>query len=106
MTQFAVIKTGGKQYLVKQDDELIVDRIEAKDKDKVELETLADFDSEKLEVQLGMPSLKQKVSAQILQHLKGDKIRVAKFKAKVRYRRVRGFRPKLTKLKIIKINNE
>jgi len=35
--------------------------------------------------------------------LKGDKIRVARFKAKVRYRRVKGFRPKLTKIKIEKI---
>lgn len=103
MPKFAVVKTGGKQYLVKQDDELIVDRIDSKQNDKIELETLADFDNEKLDIQLGMPTLKQKVSALVVEHLKGDKIRVAKFKAKVRYRKVMGFRPYLTKIKIVKI---
>ncbi|PIV62308.1 50S ribosomal protein L21, partial [Candidatus Roizmanbacteria bacterium CG01_land_8_20_14_3_00_33_9] len=35
--------------------------------------------------------------------LKGEKIRVARFKAKVRYRRVKGFRSQLTKVQIIKV---
>lgn len=113
MAKFAVVKTGGKQYLVKDNDEITVDRIDAKpvsaeattgkENDKIELEKLAEFDSEKLEIQLGTPVLKQRVSATIVKHLKGDKIRVARFKAKVRYRKVKGFRPALTKIKIQKI---
>jgi large subunit ribosomal protein L21 len=35
-----------------------------------------------------------------MDNLKGEKIRVARFKSKVRYRKVRGFRPQLTKLKV------
>lgn len=103
MTQHAVIKTGGKQYIVKENDELIVEKIEAKDKESIGLEKLAEFDDEKTTLELGMPLLKNKVSAVVISQLKGDKIRVAKFKAKVRYRKVMGFRPKLTKIKITKI---
>ncbi|OGK27911.1 50S ribosomal protein L21 [Candidatus Roizmanbacteria bacterium RIFCSPHIGHO2_02_FULL_39_9] len=103
MAQHAVIKTGGKQYIVKENDELIVEKIDAKDQAKIELEKLAEFDDEKTTLELGMPFLKDKVSAVVISQLKGDKIRVAKFKAKVRYRKVMGFRPKLTKIKITKI---
>ncbi len=113
MTKYVVVKTGGKQYLVKENDEIIVDKInpkpsfakatEGKENDRIELEKLAEFDDEKIDLQLGMPILKQKVSATIVKQLKGDKIRVAKFKAKVRYRKVRGFRPQLTRIKITKI---
>lgn len=98
----AVIKTGGKQYLVKESDEIIVDRVSAEEKAKVDLETLAIFDPEK-DIELGLPNLKDKVKAEVLQHLKGDKVRVARFKAKVRFRKVRGFRSSLTKLKIVEI---
>jgi len=99
----AVIKTGGKQYLVRENDEIIVDQINAKPKDKLELETLAVFAEDSTQFDLGKPTLKTKVKAELIENLKGEKIRVAKFKAKVRYRRVKGFRAKLSKLKIVKI---
>lgn len=109
MAKYAVIQTGGKQYLVKENDEITVDRIESetvakKDSvNKVELNKLAEFDDEKLGLDIGSPIMKEKVSAEIIGQLKGDKIRVAKFKAKVRYRKVMGFRASLTKIKILKI---
>jgi len=101
--KIAVVKTGGKQYLVKENDQLIVDQIAGKAKDKLELETLAVFDETGSQLDLGTPMVKTKVTAELIENLKGDKIRVAKFKAKVRYRKVRGFRARLTKIKIIKI---
>lgn len=101
MAKLAVVKTGGKQYLVKENDELYVDSIKS-EKPNVELETLALFDDEGKKIELGS-SVKTKVKAKIVENLKGDKIRVAKFKAKVRYRKVRGFRPHLSKVKIIQI---
>lgn len=103
MTKFAVVKTGGKQYLVKEKDEIIVDKIEQDAKKTVGLIKLAEFDDKEEDVKLGDPILKDKVDAQVVEQLKGDKIRVAKFKSKVRYRRVRGFRARLTKIKITKI---
>lgn len=101
MAKYAVIKTGGKQYLVKSNDEITVDKIDS-DKKNVGLETLAVFDRDTNKLELGAPFLKEKIKAEIIDTFKGDKIRVAKFKAKVRYRRVRGFRPQLSKLKITK----
>lgn len=102
MVRFAVVKTGGKQYLVKENDEIFVDRLPVEEKKTVELETLAVFSDEK-DLEIGTPILAKKIKAVVLENLKGDKIRVAKFKAKVRYRRVRGFRPQLSKIKIEKI---
>ncbi len=103
MATFAVVKTGGKQYLVKEGQEIVVDRMASKEKDKVELETLMTFDEEGKGVDIGTPLLTKKVQAEVVSHSKGEKIRVARFKAKVRYRKVRGFRPQLTSLKIVKI---
>ena len=101
--KLAVIKTGGKQYLVKKNDELFVDRLPLKKGDKVKLDTLAVIENEKEDVNLGTPILENKTEAELLDHIKADKIRVAKFKAKVRYRRVRGYRHSLSKIKITKI---
>ncbi|MDO8497741.1 MAG: 50S ribosomal protein L21 [bacterium] len=103
MAKFAVVKTGGKQYLVKQNDEIVVDKVLTEEKKDLELETLATFDSEGSDLTLGTPLLESKVKATVVGHMKGDKIRVAKFKAKVRFRRVTGFRPQLSKLKIVSI---
>jgi len=103
MNTLAVIKTGGKQYLVKEGDFITVDKIEAKEKEKVNLETLMIFDDQGNNLDLGTPTLTKKVEAEVVSHSKGEKIRVARFKAKVRYRRVKGFRPLLTTLRIVKI---
>jgi len=103
MSVKAVVITGGKQYIVGQDEELTVEHLDGEINDAVALKTLAIFDSEKATIELGTPELKTNVSATILEQGKGEKIRVAKFKAKSRYRKVTGFRPHLTKLKIVKI---
>lgn len=103
MPKFAVIKTGGKQYLVKKDDEIVVDRVDTDKSANIEFDTLAMFDTEKNTVEIGAPFLVKKVNGTVVDHVKGDKIRVAKFKAKVRYRKVMGFRSRLTKVKIQKV---
>lgn len=101
--KFAVIKTGGKQYLVSEKEEIYVDRLKEEVGKEVFFETLAVWDSEKEDLNLGKPTLNSQVKGKILENLKGEKIRVARFKAKVRYRRVKGFRPCLSKVKILKI---
>ncbi len=103
MVNLAVVKTGGKQYIVRENDSITVDHLDAKEKDEVDITALATFDSEGKSLQMGTPELKGKVKAEVVAHGKGEKIRVARFKAKVRYRRVKGFRPQLTTLKIKKI---
>jgi len=103
MVNMAVVKTGGKQYIVKEGDLLTVDKIDAVEKGSVELDALAVFDEEGKNVDLGTPLLTKKIKAEVVLQGKGEKIRVAKFKSKVRYRKVRGFRAKLTTLKIVKV---
>lgn len=102
MSTYAVVKTGGKQYLVKESDQIVVEHLEGETGATVELPALSIFDTEGRALEFGAP-LKKAVTAEILEQGKGEKIRVAKFKAKVRYRKVRGFRPTLTKLQIVKI---
>ncbi len=101
--KYAVVKISGKQYLVTPGQNLIVDRIAGKEKDKVSFkEVLLSFDGDKVE--LGKPLVKDGVvRAEILAQTKGEKIRIAKFKSKSRYRRVTGHRQLKSKLKIVKI---
>lgn len=89
--------------MVKEGQEITVDRLQNKEKEKIELETFLTFDEEGKTIDLGRPSLTKKVQAEVISHSKGEKIRVARFKSKVRYRRVKGFRPYLTTLKITKV---
>lgn len=100
--KYAVIKTGGKQYRVSEGDIIEVDKLEVKE-DRVIFDNvllLVTDDS----VQIGKPFiLDAKVMGKLLEQKKGDKIRVAKFKSKVRYRRVAGFRAMLSKIQIEKI---
>lgn len=103
MAMFAVVKTGGKQYLVKDGMEITVDLLDSKKGDKVGLDVLLKFEEGGKTLELGKPLLKEKISAEVVDNVLGEKIRIAKFKAKSRYRKVRGFRSKLTKLKIIKV---
>jgi large subunit ribosomal protein L21 len=103
MVTYAVVKTGGKQYLVKEGMTITVDQLDLEKGKKSELESLLRFNEDGKVFELGQPLLKEKVSVEVIDNVKGDKIRIAKFKAKSRYRKVRGFRSRLTKLKILKI---
>lgn len=103
MKKYAVVKTGGKQYLVSEGEQIVVDKVAQEEGKKIDLLTIARFAEDGETLELGSPILKESVQGQVISHLKGDKLRIAKFKAKVRYRRVRGFRPMLSKIKILKI---
>lgn len=97
----AVIKINNRQYLVEKGQELVVNRM-----DTAETATFSEvmmvISDDKVEV--GTPYVpSMTVSAQKVADLKGDKIRVFKYKAKSRYRKTKGFRPKFTKFKIIDI---
>lgn len=102
--KYAVVKIGGSQYKVSQNDVIDVDKITEKKDDFVEFnEVLLLVDDGK--VKIGNPLVKEaKVKAKIVDQIKGKKISVATYKAKSRYRRVKGFRPLLTKIKIEKIS--
>jgi large subunit ribosomal protein L21 len=103
MSTHAVILVKGKQYLVQKGDVFYVERL-GEDKDKtISVPSLMSFDKDSSSVEIATPELKSEVSLKIIEHEKGDKLRVAKFKSKVRYRKVRGFRPMLTKVEVLSI---
>lgn len=101
--EYVVVKTGGKQYRVSKDSVIEVERLSFKVGENFSLEEVllhvADGN-----VKLGKPKLDGvTVKATVLEHFKGDKLRIAKFKAKAKYRRVTGHRQYLTKIKILDI---
>ncbi len=103
--EYAVIRVGGKQYKVSKGDIIEVDRQNAEKNGSVVLDDVLLWVSDGV-VNVGRPKVADiKVKALVLEHKKGEKIRVAKFKAKVRYRRVMGFRPLLTSLQITDIES-
>ncbi|MFH1827482.1 MAG: 50S ribosomal protein L21 [bacterium] len=101
MSKLAVIKAAGKQYLVKTGDEILVDRLDIKEDTQILLDTLASFDDDKCSLKIGNPLINTKVKAKVLEHLKGYKLHILKFKSKVRYAKRKGFRHFLSKVKIL-----
>jgi large subunit ribosomal protein L21 len=97
---YAIIKTGGKQYRVKQGDVLDVEKL------SLEVGSIAEFDqvlavSENGQVNFGSPTLSGvKVTAEVQSHYKDRKIIVFKYKPKTRYRRKLGHRQNYTRLLI------
>ncbi len=97
---FAIIRVSGKQYRVENGTQVLVDQLDAEagsDVQGVEVLMVGDGDS----VQVGAPTVAGAVvSATVLRHQKGKKIRVFKYKAKKNYRRRIGARAHQTLLKI------
>lgn len=101
--KYAVVKIGGSQYKVAEGDEIAVDKIDGEKGKSLTFEEVLLFVDEK-RVTIGQPLVKNaKIKAKIVDQFKGKKIRVATYKAKSRYRRVKGFRPLLTRVKILSI---
>ncbi len=101
MSKIAVIKTGGKQYKVKEGDKIKVEKLNEEDSNKIKLETLLISDGENTEI--GTPSLGEKVEAEVITTAKGKKVTVVKYKNKTRYKRTIGHRQIKTELKIVSI---
>jgi large subunit ribosomal protein L21 len=98
---YAVIESGGKQYKVEQGTSLLVDRLDAKEGDKVALRAVMFRDTEVFAAPKELE--KVKVEATVAEHLRGPKIKVFKYKAKKGYRRKAGHRSELTKLEVTEL---
>jgi large subunit ribosomal protein L21 len=97
--KYAVVKTGGKQYKVSEGDILEVEKLTSEVKE-ISLDNVLLYTADGA-VKVGTPLLSDVVvKATILGDMRGKKIRVAKYKAKVRYRRVTGHRQALTRIQI------
>lgn len=97
---YAIIKTGGKQYRVEEGQVIYIEKLDAAANETVTFdEVLSVVDGDN--VNFGAPLVNgASVSATVLEHGKGKKIRVFKFKSKSNYRRRQGHRQPYTKVRI------
>jgi large subunit ribosomal protein L21 len=98
---YAIIKTGGKQYRVEQGQTLLVERLPGDEGSSIDLEPLLYASDDTVFDKDGLS--KVKVTGKVVEHLRGEKLRVFKFKPKRGYKRRTGHRQELTRLEITSI---
>jgi len=99
---YAVIKTGGKQYLIKTGEVLKIEKLPEAEGDKIVFDkVLLTAKDDGSDVKLGTPYLEgATIEAVIEKQGRAKKVRVEKYKRKVRYHKVYGHRQKFTQVKV------
>ena len=101
----AVIKTGGKQYLVSPGDKIKVEKLEAEEGKEITFDEVLLCDNDG-KTQIGAPSIEgAKVTAKVLKQGKGTKLIIFKYKPKKRYKRKIGHRQTFTEVEILEIKS-
>ena len=99
---YAIIVTGGKQYKVENGDEILVEKLDAEVGAKVDLDVLMMADGETVTV--GKPFVEGvKAVAEVVEHGKGRKVIIFKYKPKKNIRKKQGHRQPYTKVRILSI---
>ena len=99
---YAIIQTGGKQYKVEAGDEVLVEKLDAEVDSEVSFDVLLVADD--AGVKVGKPVLEGvTVKGKVLEHGKGKKVIVFKYKPKKNIRNKRGHRQPYTKVEILSI---
>jgi large subunit ribosomal protein L21 len=99
---YAIVKTGGKQYRVERGQTLLVERLAVDEGGNVALEPILYRSDEAVFDSAGLK--KVKVTAKVLSHERGEKLRVFKFKPKRGYKRRTGHRQELTRIEVTDIS--
>ena len=99
--KIAVIKTGGKQYVVKEKDKLKIEKIAVEVGQNAQFDTLLVADGDKVEI--GSPVLKTQTEVQVVRHGRSRKVIGIKYKPKTRQARKFGHRRNFTEIEISKI---
>jgi large subunit ribosomal protein L21 len=104
MEKFAVLETGGKQYIVKEGDKLKVEKLEGEENSKISFNSIL-LVAHGENVKVGFPYLEgTKVEAKILKTKKDEKKIVFKYHSKTRYRKLKGHRQYYTEILVEKIS--
>lgn len=101
--KFAVIKLGGKQYLVGEGDTIEVNKLNEEPGKSFSIEEVI-LCSDNGKVEVGNPTVKAKVEAKVVEHMRGEKVVKKTYKHKSRYRKTVGHRQELSKVEILKIS--
>ena len=100
---YAVIESCGKQYKVAEGDVVFFEKLNSEAGDTVKFDNVVLVSDDK-KVEVGAPYVKgAKVEGKVVEHGKGKKIVVYKYKAKKNYRRTQGHRQPYTKVEITKV---
>ena len=103
---YAIVEIAGQQFKVEQDQQIFVHRLEAEEGSKIDFDKVLLMDDAG-KINVGAPVIKgAKVTAKVLEHLKGDKVIVFKKKRRKGYKVRNGHRQYLTKLEILKIDSK
>jgi large subunit ribosomal protein L21 len=95
---YAIVKTGGKQYRVERGQRLLVERLPAEEGAEIALEPILFRSEEAVFDREGLSAVT--VTARVIGHERGEKLRVFKFKPKRGYKRRTGHRQELTRLEV------
>ena len=99
---YAIVKTGGKQYRVERGQTLLVERLSVDEGASVPLQPILYRSEEAVFDKAGLA--KVKVTAKVVAHERGEKLRVFKFKPKRGYKRRTGHRQELTRIEVTEIS--
>src|SRR6266699_7076564 len=101
---YAIVETGGKQYRVKPGDTVAVERLTGEPGESLDLDRVLLVAGDGDQARVGSPGVDGAiVRAEVVEHIRGEKIIVFRYKSKVRYRRKTGHRQSLTRLRITDI---
>jgi len=101
----AVIKTGGKQYLVSPGQKIKIEKLKAKEGKEITFSDVLLLEKGK-SIEIGNPFIKGvKVIGKILKQGKSEKVIIFKYKAKKRYKVKKGHRQPFTEVEILKIES-
>ncbi|GAB7088657.1 50S ribosomal protein L21 [Marinifilum fragile] len=100
---YAIVEIAGQQFKVEKDQKIFVHRLEAEEGGQVEFAKVLLVDNEG-EVVVGAPAIEgAKVTAKVLSHMKGDKVKVFKKKRRKGYKKLNGHRQYLSQIQIEEI---
>ena len=103
---YAIVEIAGQQFKVEKDQQVYVHRLEAKEGSKVEFDNVLLIDNGG-KIAVGAPAIEgAKVTAKVLQHLKGDKVIVFKKKRRKGYKVKNGHRQYMSQIQIEKIDEK
>lgn len=101
---FAVIKTGGKQYTVKEGDTINIEKLDVEVGANHKIEEVLFISGDNKQT-AGSPFVKgASIEVEVLEHCKADRVYIFKKKRRKDYRKRQGHRQMFTKVKVVKIN--
>ena len=103
---YAIVEIAGQQFKVEKDQQIFVHRLDSKEGEKITFDNVLLIETNG-KVKVGAPNVSgAKVTAKVLEHLKGDKVIVFKKKRRKGYRVKNGHRQYLSKIEIQKIDEK